>query len=62
MVELKLVMVTMMMFFFVLLMKVVYPGKVTAKYSSMDEALSALDKGIANWCKKIGIDLIDVSE
>ena len=27
------------------------------KFSSMDEALSALDQGIADWCKEIGIDL-----
>ena len=28
-----------------------------AKFSSMDEALSALDKGIADWCDEIGLDL-----
>lgn len=28
-----------------------------AKYSSMDEALAALEKGIAAWCDEIGLDL-----
>ena len=28
-----------------------------AKFSSMDEALAALDKGIADYCKQWGIDL-----
>ena len=28
-----------------------------AKFSSMDEALSALDQGIADWCEEIGVDL-----
>ena len=28
-----------------------------AKFSSMDEALSALDQGMADWCEEIGVDL-----
>ena len=27
-----------------------------AKFSSMDEALSALDKGIADWCEEMGVE------
>ncbi len=28
----------------------------STKFSSMDEALAALDKGIANCCEEIGVD------
>ena len=28
-----------------------------AKFSSMDEALSALDRGIADWCEEMGVDM-----
>lgn len=27
-----------------------------AKFSSMDEALSALERGIANWCDEMGVE------
>ena len=41
--------------------RVIDPGGVAwesnAKFSSMDEAFSALDKGIADWCDEMGVDL-----
>ena len=47
-------------------MRVIDPGGViwesNVKYESMDEAFAAMDKAIADWCKKEGVDLIDVNE
>ena len=32
------------------------------EYKSLDEAFSAMDRAIANWCEEQGIELIDVSK